>query len=95
MGGALETRCRDVGRSCLMHKAAAACPAGRLGPSHSLNGLPMRNAFAPSNCLAGRAASGHWHRPSVRERRTEIAEGMARLIAGAKRRKAEEPGDKG
>jgi hypothetical protein len=35
-----------------------------------------------------------WHRPSVRERRTEISEGMARLIAGAKRRKAEGPGEK-
>jgi hypothetical protein len=34
-----------------------------------------------------------WHRPSLRERRTEIAEGFARLIAGAKRRKAKEPGE--
>ena len=43
----------------------------------------------------GKAKPQLWHRPSVRERRTEIAEGMARLIAGAKRRKAEEPGEKG
>jgi hypothetical protein len=42
----------------------------------------------------GSAKPKLWHRPSVRERRTEIAEGMARLIAGAKRRKAEEPGEK-
>jgi hypothetical protein len=43
----------------------------------------------------GRAKPKLWHRPSVRERRTEIAEGMARLIAGARRRKAEEPGETG
>jgi hypothetical protein len=42
----------------------------------------------------GSAKPKLWHRPGVRERRTEIAEGMARLIAGAKRRKAEEPGEK-
>jgi hypothetical protein len=40
----------------------------------------------------GSAKPKLWHRPSVRERRTEIAEGMARLIAGAKRRKAEDSG---
>ena len=42
----------------------------------------------------GKAKPRLWHRPSVRERRTEIAEGFARLSAGAKRRKAEDPGDK-
>jgi hypothetical protein len=58
------------------------------------------NSAGPAEMEKSSAASGKsggkpklWHQPSVRERRTEIADAMARLAAGAKSRKAEGPGE--
>jgi hypothetical protein len=48
------------------------------------------NEAAPPPCPNPKAAGTKpqlWHRPSVRERRTELADAMARLTAGARLRK--------
>ena len=82
-----ECEQREVRRSLERGKAR------RKSDNGGAEDMPV-GAVPPKPAGKGRAKPRLWHRPSVRERRTEIAEGIARLIAGAKRRKAEDPGDK-
>ena len=82
-----ECEQREVRRSLERGKAR------RKSDNGGAEDMPV-GAVPPKPAGKGRAKPRLWHRPSVRERRTEIAEGFARLSAGAKRRKAEDPGDK-
>ena len=65
---------------------------GRRQPAGSRD--PGRRRKGACSCQAeSKTKPKLWHQPSVRERRTEISDAMARIAKGAAQRKAKPQGD--